>query len=69
MLEVWAVKNDSLMENKSYYVKDEKETLSETVNLVYTHGTIQYIATAYGQNDDEPVGFYPGLEKEQDLYL
>lgn len=57
LLEWWVVKNDSLMENKSYYIKDKKETLSETVNLVYSNGKIQYIATAYGQNDDEPVAF------------
>lgn len=57
LIEMWTIKSDSLMESKSYYVEGKKETLAETVQLIYSRGKIQYIVTVVGQNEEEPVIF------------
>ncbi len=57
-VEAWTIKNDSLMEGRAIYVtRDKREVLAETVQLVYTSGTIRYIVTTAGQNDEKPVAF------------
>ena len=57
LVETWAIKSDTLMESKSYHTKGKVKRLTETVQLVYNAGKIQYIATAVGQNDELPVAF------------
>lgn len=57
LIETWTIKSDTLMESQSYRTKGKVKTWTETVQLVYNAGKIQYIATAIGQNNELPVAF------------
>lgn len=57
-LETWAARNDTLLEGRSFYItKEQKQVPAETVQLVYSRGTIRYIVTTVGQNEEQPVAF------------
>jgi hypothetical protein len=57
-MENWEVINDSTLAGKSFFIKDNKDTIpQETIELTFRNGTWNYIPTAIGQNNNQPVAF------------
>lgn len=58
LTEVWTKDNDSTFSGKSYFIKEQKDTIHyETIVLRQVKDDLIYQATVKGQNNDEPVDF------------
>lgn len=58
IVESWVTINDSSMQGKSVFVKNETDsTVLENIMLTYRDNKYYYIPTAKGQNDNKPVSF------------
>jgi hypothetical protein len=55
--ETWAKENDSTYSGNAYFINPKDTVHFESIKLVQTGEDIHYIATATGQNNDEPVEF------------
>lgn len=67
IVEVWQLKNDSTLQAKSYFVKNNTDTLpEESVELICNNNNWFFIPTVNGQNNNKPVVFklifYKGTE-------
>lgn len=58
LTETWTKDNDSTFSGKSYFIKNEKDTVhSESIILNQIKDELLYKPTVKGQNNDEPVEF------------
>lgn len=58
LTETWTKDNDSTFSGKSYFIKNEKDTVhSESIILTQIKDELVYRPTVKGQNNDEPVEF------------
>lgn len=63
--EIWKKENDSTYSGKSFFVKEEEDTIhSETIVLSQRKDKLLYIPTVNGQNNDEPVTFTMSSDAE-----
>lgn len=66
--ETWQKTHDSLMEGKTFRLRDGNWLLMETVQLVLQQDTIRYVAAIVDQNSGQPVSFVL-VNKEKDKYV
>ena len=58
IVESWVISNDSTMNGKSLFIKNETDTaLLETISLVHRNKKYYYIPVTSRQNDNKPVSF------------
>ena len=58
VVEEWQQSNDSTFTGKSYFVKNNRDTIpQETIELAYRNGSWSYIPTVNNQNNGQPVLF------------
>jgi hypothetical protein len=57
LYENWVRVNDTAMLGKTYRVKNADTVFMEHVDLILDGGSIYYIPTTVGQNDEKPVRF------------
>ncbi len=58
IIEQWQQSNDSTFIGKSYFVKNNTDTIpQETIELAYRNGNWFYIPTVTNQNNRQPVSF------------
>jgi len=58
LTETWIKDNDSTFSGKTYFIKNEKDTVhSESIVLTQSKEDLIYRPTVKGQNNDEPVDF------------
>ncbi len=58
VVEEWQQSNDSTFAGKSYFVKNNRDTIpQETIELAYRNGSWSYIPTVNNQNNGQPVLF------------
>ena len=58
LTETWTKENDSTLSGKTYFIKNEKDTIhAESIVLKQLKEELIYSPTVKGQNNDEPVDF------------
>lgn len=68
IVEKWVIVNDSLMQGKSFFVQNQKDSaLEETIELKKLHGSWFYIPTTVNQNGGKPVEFDIIFHKKQEF--
>jgi hypothetical protein len=58
IVEQWLIENDSTLKGKSYFIKNDTDTIpQETIELAFRNGDWYYIPIVKNQNNNQPVAF------------
>lgn len=58
IVEIWQPKNDSTLQGKSFFVKNNTDTIpQESIEMAYRNGDWYYSPTVLNQNAGKPISF------------